>query len=89
MSDKNHEQKNKFIRRKIIIKNLLENRNLRPFCYGNAVVISADACPLQGRTAPNAKRFGIVSYTYRLPIEILIPTEVMNYVVFSMPHGEI
>ena len=68
MSDKNHEQKNTFTRRKIIIKNLLENRNLRPFYYGNAVVISADTCPLQGRTAPNAKRFGIVSYTYRLPI---------------------
>ena len=31
MSDKNHEQKNKFTRRKIIIKNVLENRNFRPF----------------------------------------------------------
>ena len=142
MSDKNHEQKNKFTRRKIIIKNLLENRNLRPFCYGNAVLISADTCPLQGRTAPNAKRFGIVSYTYRLPIGMRTiqkdkgsrkktkdfcgkrsrngeyrqqqkrltkskvcgdevsytfwekaakkeSTEVMNYVVFSMPHGKI
>ena len=68
MSDKNHEQKNKFIRRKIIIKNLLENRNFRPFYYGNAVVISVDTCPRQGRTAPNAKRFGIVSYTYRFSI---------------------
>ena len=41
MSDKNHKQKNKFTRRKIII----ENRNFRPFYYGNAVVISADTCP--------------------------------------------
>ena len=76
-------------KKKIIIEKLLENRNFRPFCYGEAVVISADACPLQGRTEPNAKRFGIVSYTYRLPIEILIPREVINYVVFSMPHGKI
>ena len=64
MNGKNSRTKNNFTRRKIII----ENRNFRPFYYGNAVVISADSCPLQGRTAPNAKRFGIVSYTYRFSI---------------------
>ena len=74
---------------KIIIENVLENRNLRPFCYGNAVVISADTCPLQGRTALNAKRFGIVSYTFSKKVSKTESTEVMNYVVFSMPHGEI
>lgn len=37
-------------------------------CYGETVVFSTDTSPLQGRTAPNAKRFGIVSYTYRFSI---------------------
>ena len=111
-------------------------------CYGETVVFSTDTSSLQGRTAPNAKRFGIVSYTYRLPIGMRTiqkdkgsrkktkdfcgkrsrngeyrqqqkrltkskvcgdevsytflekvakteSTEVMNYVVFSMPYGEI
>ncbi len=97
---------------------------------------------MQGRTEPNAKRFGIVSYTYRFSVGMRTiqkdkgsrkktkyfcgkrsrngeyrqrqkrltkskvcgdevsytflekvskteSTEVMNYVVFSMPHGEI
>ena len=68
---------------------MLENRNFRPFCYGNAVVISAATCPLQGRTAPNAKRFGIVSYTFSKKVAKTIYTEVVNYVVFSMSHGKI
>ena len=68
MSDKKPRTKKQICKEKIIIENLLENGNFRPLCYGNAAIISADTCPLQGRTAPNAKRFGIVSYTYRLPI---------------------
>ena len=142
MSDKNHEQKNKFTRRKIIIKNLLESRNFRPFYYGEAVVISADACPparandtkrnaiwyselylpFFGRYANYPKRQGLPQkdevflreeepqrripstakavdekqslrrrselYLFRKGIE-KESTEVMNYVVFSMPHGEI
>ena len=103
---------------------------------------STNTSSLQGRTAPNAKRFGIVSYTYRFSVGMRTiqkdkgsrkntssfcgkrsrngeyrqqqkrltkskvcgnevsytflekvakteSTEVMNYVVFSMPHGEI
>ena len=38
--------------------------NLRSSCYGEAGVFSTDTSSLQGRTAPNAKRFGIVSYTF-------------------------
>lgn len=37
-------------------------------CYGETVVFSTDTSSLQGRTEPNAKRFGIVSYTYRFSI---------------------
>ena len=37
-------------------------------CHGEAVVFSTNTSSLQGRTAPNAKRFGIVSYTYRFSI---------------------
>lgn len=64
----------KFSRQKIIskertvIKTTLEIFNLHLSCYGETVVFSTDASSLQGRTAPNAKRFGIVSYTYRFSI---------------------
>ena len=37
-------------------------------CYGEAGVFSTNTSPPQGRTEPNAKRFGIVSYTYRFSI---------------------
>ena len=64
----------KFSRQKIISKERTVIKTTLKTFQSSFVLLrrnryfSTDTSSLQGRTAPNAKRFGIVSYTYRFSV---------------------